>query len=719
MKKNHICFLFCLLTLSFLSINVLANPDVELLRKRFTAQMLESGVRADYVRQLLNTANEDGTWPGINYEDTSRIAFQHSTHLANMLHLSKAYKKPGSVFKGNKKVKKTLLAALDFWLANDFICENWWNNQIGTPNTMVAILLIMDKELSNTQVQKMLPIIGRAHLLASGARPSGDRIKIAGILAKYALFKRDTKLVEEVLQVIEGEIKFATGRGMQYDYSFHHREDRVNNTMSYGTGYADAFAEWAANVSDTRYRFSDKSITLLIDYYLDGICKQMVYGRTTDTGVMNRDIARPGEAQLFSAYTPERLLSSSDYRKAELEQIIKARKGEPFLASSYANFFWQAEHFVYQRPHYYTSVRMYSTRNANMEEPYNGEGLTNHFRGDGTNYISVKGDEYNNLTPVYDWRKIPGTTCMQQELMPSENEIQKYGLSSFVGGVTNNMFGAVVFDFKSPHNPLSAKKSWFFFNSEYVCLGAGIKSSTNNPVATTLNQCRLRGKVMVKSPEGVNTVLKGNRLLEDVSWIHHDSVGYIFPVKQKINLFNQTATGSWYQANRQTRISKEEVHEDVFKLWIDHGAYLANASYAYIVMPGTDLKTLSASASNLAVEIVSNTPEIQAVKHHAERLAYVVFYRSGVVKFSDKLIIGMDSPGMLMLRYDTNERIQELVVSDPSRNLGKIHLTVNQKITRQDSACTTTWQEGRGITEIAIELPQTVYAGKSVVVFSE
>lgn len=714
MKNNHAFFLFCLFSLSLLSVQVSANPDIELLRKRFTTQLLEPGINAVHVQQLLDTANEDGTWPGIDYKDVSRIAFQHSEHLGNMLQLSRAYKKQGSAFKGNKKVKKTLLLALDFWLAHDFICENWWNNQIGTPNTMVSILLIMDKELSANQVQKMLPIIGRAHLTASGARPSGDRIKIAGILAKSALFRHDTKQVEETLQVIEGEIKFATGRGMQYDYSFHHREDRVNNTMSYGTGYADAFAEWAANVADTRYRFSDKSIRLLIDYYLDGICKQMVYGRTTDTGVMNRDIARPHEGQLFSVLTPERLLLSADYRKFELEQIIKARKGEPFSAPLYAKFFWQTEHFVYQRAGFYTSVRMYSTRNANMEEPYNGEGLTNHFRGDGTNYISVKGDEYTKLAPVYDWMKIPGATIMQQETMPSEGEIQKYGLTDFVGGVTNGLFGAAVFDFKSPHTPLSAKKSWFFFDREYVCLGAGIKSSTNNPVATTLNQCRLRGNITVKNTNGVTTLAKGEQLPESVNWIHHDSVGYIFPTNQKVTLFNETATGSWFRISRQTSTSKEEVSEDVFKLWIDHGTRLSNASYEYIVVPGVDAGTLATYTANPQVQIVCNTPDMQAVKHNGKHLAYAVFYRNGEINFSDNLNLKMDSPGMIMIQCDDKGSIKEIAVSDPSRKLGKIHFSVNQKLTKQNDVFKTNWNDAKKITEITVELPQAIYAGKSV-----
>ena len=94
-----------------------------------------------------------------------------------------------------------------------------------------------------------------------------------------------------------------------------------------------------------------------------------------------------------------------------------------------------------------------------MEEPYNGEGLTNHYRADGANYISVDGNEYFDFAPVCNFRKIPGTTVVQADTMPNENQIQKDGLTDFVGGVTDGLFGAAVFDFKSPHNPLSAKKS--------------------------------------------------------------------------------------------------------------------------------------------------------------------------------------------------------------------------------------------------------------------
>lgn len=113
-------------------------------------------------------------------------------------------------------------------------------------------------------------------------------------------------------------MKFSTGeRGIQQDFSFHHRPDRVNNTDSYGYGkFANAYGEWSWYVADTKYKFSKEKMNLLVDYYLDGIYKQMVYGVYEDVGVRNRDVTskRNGVAPKGTLEI-ERILISTDYRK--------------------------------------------------------------------------------------------------------------------------------------------------------------------------------------------------------------------------------------------------------------------------------------------------------------------------------------------------------------------------------------------------------------------
>lgn len=692
-----------------------ATSDVELLRQKVISVLLLPAVNEANAREVMANIRADGTWPDINYQDVSNTGFQHRIHLNNLIELSRAYKKKGSKLKGDPKLKKVIYSALDYWLANNFICENWWWNQIGTPNALVSMLLIMDQDLTKDQIAKTLPMVGRANLNATGARPSGDRIKIAGILAKTLLFNHDEAQFGEVIKVIEGEIKFATGRGMQYDYSFHHREDRVNNTLSYGTGYADAFAEWAAFVAGTKYQFSFPALQQLTDYYLDGICKMMIYGKFTDPGAMNRDITRSDSQRVFGTETPERLLAASGYRKKELEDIIKIRRGEAQSTLAFSMFYWQSEHFTFQRPGFFTSVRMYSNRDYNMEMPYNGEGLMNHHRGDGTNYISRTGDEYYDLAPVNDWQKIPGTTVVQKPELPSEKEIQKKGLTDFVGAVTDGIYGAVAFDFKSPHDPLEAKKSWFFFDKEYVCLGTGINSDSPFPVATTINQCLLKSDVIVRSNNQTSKLTKGMHELSDVQWIFHDGIAYLFPQPVGLNATNQVEKGSWYKINHQSDSPREEVSKEVFKIWFNHGVKPENASYQYIVVPSTTELEMAKYSNKHKNEILSNTTAMQAVKNLDSNICEVVFYQSGALQISNDLKIEIDSPGLVMVKTE-GSAITGISVADPTRRLGKIHLTVNQKVGNKGDNYKSLWNSEKGISEIAIDLPQTVYAGKSVTI---
>ena len=459
---------------------VMSKSDLDLIRDRVVMELMKPGVDDRRIETLITTIDDDGTWPGINYKDVSRTGFEHRNHYAHMIALARAYKSQSSKFYEKKNVKKTVEPALANWVDNDYICENWWHNQIGTTNGLVTLMLIMGDELPDDLVEKAQPIIKRAHIDAPGARPGGDRIKIAGIQAKNMLFLREAETFNEVIRVIESEIKFvdwvgatygygyrkiptgfsnrmAGGRGIQYDNSFHHRVDGVNNTLSYGLGYADAFVEWAVYTLGTKYVFSDEKLEQLIDYYLDGICKTAIYGKYPDPGAKNRSISRKGALGAYSAKTAEKLLLTSNYRREELQEIVDIRNKNLKASTSHATFYWHSEHFSFQRPDFFTSVRMYSSRTHNMENPYNSEGLLNHHRGDGTNHISIAGDEYFDIAPVYDYQKIPGATIMQKPLMPSEKEIQKLGQMDFVGATTDGRYAAVGFDFKSPHDLVEVK----------------------------------------------------------------------------------------------------------------------------------------------------------------------------------------------------------------------------------------------------------------------
>ncbi len=257
------------------------QSDILIIKERVIKELLLPEVRDSKINSLIEKFKEDGTWSDIDYEDYTREGFRHREHAANILTLARAYKNKSSAYYKNENVKQTIEIALKNWVDNDYFAKNWHANQIAVPNYLVSIMLILGDELPRDLIEKVQPIIGRAHLNSSGARPGGDRIKIAGILAKNLLFLGDYKQFNEVIRVIESEIKFVNwigmqfgytfrndrvglgvkatyGRGIQYDNSFHHRTDGVNNTLSYGLGYANAFIEWAVYTRGTTYSFSDK-----------------------------------------------------------------------------------------------------------------------------------------------------------------------------------------------------------------------------------------------------------------------------------------------------------------------------------------------------------------------------------------------------------------------------------------------------------------------------
>jgi chondroitin AC lyase len=727
MKKINYSFIILLFTCLFANAQ---NKDLAIIRERITNDLIINKPSDKKVESDLAKMKADGSFNDINYSDLSRTAsFPQGRHTYELSNLAIAYKNKTSSYYHSQKVKDAIISGLNFWVQNDFVGENWHDNQITTPTYLMNTMLAIGDELPRELVEKLQPIIGRANMKATGARPSGDRIVIAGVLAKNLLFNKNEKLFDSIINIIQNEMKFSTGeRGIQQDLSFHHRVDRVNNTDSYGyVKFANVYGEWSNYVYGTKYQFSNNKIHLLVDYYLDGIYKQMVYGVYEDVSVRNRDVSnKKGAFEAKGTLEIERLLKITDYRKNELEEIIKLRKGESKPSLSFAKFFWQSEHFVFQRPNFYTSVRMFSTRNQNMEQPYNGPGKTTHHRADGTNYLVLKGDEYHNIWAAYDWQKISGTTIMQKPSLPGTDEIQKEGLTSFVGAVTDGLYGAVAFDFKSPHDLLEAKKSWFFFDEEYVCLGSAIKPKKSLPVVTTINQVLLKSDVSIMQ-NGIKKILpKGNRALDNVKWVYQDKIGYLFPEPTSIHISNQTETGRWSDITDQKNISNALVSTDIFKLYFDHGDKINETdiygnrimeqypSYQYIVVPDiTEQKLNETSNNNHNIKILANTPTIQGVLQTKLGIIQLAFYKAGEVTIGKGQSIRMDSQGMAMLKMDGN-KVKELTVSDPSRALTRINITLPNiyNVKKEGISCIPDIKNNK--TLILIDLPQGVYASTSV-----
>jgi chondroitin AC lyase len=691
-----------------------AESDLEILRKKVIAELLDQKVDQVKVTELMSTFREDGTWPNINYVDVSRIGYEHVRHLSNIQVLCSAYKVTASPFNGDKQLLEIIHRSLKYWVDNDFIAANWHSNEISNPQTLTDILLLMDGDLEETLKAKVVLLAGRANIDAWGARPGGDLIKIAGIMAELALFNRDETALKTAIDAMTRQVKITNGLGIKADLGFHHRVDRVTSILTYGTNYASTFTDWAFLFSGTHFSFPSEATKLLVDYYLDGISKSMVYAWYKAPGLINRDMSRKGDLAPVSDEIPRKLAMITDYRKPELENIVRIRNGEQKPNLTYNKFFWHSEYAIHQRPTFYASVRMFSDRNYTMEFPHNMESLKHHHYADGANFISVTGKEYFDIFPVWDWQKIPGTTVVQRPSLPSYTEIVKKGLTSFAGAVSDGTYGAAAFDFESPLDPLKAKKAWFFFDQEYVCLGAGIHSTSDFTVTTTLNQCLLNSEVIAKANQTKSTLSKGEHQLNQTEWVLHDGIAYVFPNPATIFLNNKTYSGSWHDIVSTTRkLSSDNETKEVFSLWIDHGKQPQNASYEYIVAPGTTGTDPSLVASK--VKILMNTPQIQAVHQLELDIAQIVFYELGTLTLNNGLKLTANNPGMVMIRCKGQD-IDQISVADPSRQLKTFKLSVSARFSGTGANWKTFWNKQTNSSELTFDLPSGDYAGESMTI---
>lgn len=132
------------------------------------------------------------------------------------------------------------------------------------------------------------------------------------------------------------------------------------------------------------------------------------------------------------------------------------------------------------------------------------------------------------------------------------------------------------------------------------------------------------------------------------------------------------------------------------------------------MVPGVDEKELKETGiNNRDIEILSNTSEIQAVKNNKLEICQATFYKSGELEISENLKIRMDSQGMAMVKFREN-KIDELTVADPSRKLSRILITIPGIYQSKGNDFKTFPNNNQNNTFIVVDLPQGVYAGKSV-----
>ncbi|MGD0091548.1 MAG: polysaccharide lyase beta-sandwich domain-containing protein, partial [Planctomycetota bacterium] len=140
--------------------------------------------------------------------------------------------------------------------------------------------------------------------------------------------------------------------------------------------------------------------------------------------------------------------------------------------------------------------------------------------------------------------------------------------------------------------------------------------------------------------------------------------------------------------------------------WIDHGAKPEAAAYEYAVVPGVEEEAFQTWISRKAVEVLHNTPELQAVRHKESGVLGAAFYKPGRLEASPS--VAVDKP-CLVLAVKQKGAVR-IAVSNPENQPLQAEVLVELPLQGEGVA----HPDGKS-SRILFDLPAGTDAGKSVV----
>ena len=461
----------------------------------------------------------------------------------------------------------------------------------------------------------------------------------------------------------------------------------------------------------------------------------------------------------------------------------------PEDTGTYAQMRYGNDRAVQHTANYTVGLAMSSRRIA-THESINGANRYGFYTGDGAVYVyndttDVTYDQYGSLYNRYaNMYRVPGTT--EENSTTRKPVSQKFAYypgmtytssgwvqatnkdgvdaGAFVGGVElNGQYIAAAMDFEAYSwssaestveknhaknavernnikqvitSDLTAKKSYFMFDDEIVCVGSDIDFSTrSNSVYTYVDNRELLEKTTVDgvTTYGTDDILVDGVLLEKVNsfttkkytdpkWVYAENFGgYVFPKGGNVTLkkayressadgddtndsFNDYTLGASAQNGKHSFL----------EIWVDHGSKPVNGSYSYVMLPGKTPEETQGYSKSSDISIVKNTTSLHVVKENTLGITAMVFWKAGT--YGD---ITVDKPMIVMVQE--KDGMYTITASDPTQELTSGTITINRNLHTWDTDSKITvsgttkktlkinFSGSRGrtfVAEFAIEAPQ-------------
>jgi hyaluronate lyase len=681
------------------------------------------------LNSIANSANSN--WSSMDKSPTRTFLWSDLASTTISIHINYSYQRlrsmalayatPGCSLHGDPTLLADTLDALDWMYANRYnetktIYNNWYDFEIGAPIQLVDIAVLLYDQLSPMQIGNYMGAVEKFTPSATTQAPGGTsgsftgsnrmlKIRIVGV--RGCVVKDAVKLGAARDALSELFVYVTTGDGFYQDGSF---IQHVNHpyTAAYGNGLLASIAPVMNWLSGSTWVVTDPMQSNVFSWVFDSY-EPIIYNGAALDLVRGREAGRAGDPQGSGHSIMDSVLQIAQFappaESLRMKRMIKEWalndtvrdfvSGRPLSTLTLAKnlmadnnivrrgelidhfTFPEMDRVVHLGKGYCFGLSLCSTRIANFES-INGNNLRGWFTGDGmtTLYnadLNQFGDDTNCTIDAY---RLPGVTAdvthsklpnVEASIGPRAQGESTLSPHSWAGGATLGNFGVAGMQFRGVDVTLTGKKSWFMFDDEIVCLGAGITSTDARPIETTVENRKINGgNILTVNGTAKSTALGWSEAMAATSWAHlqgnvsGSDIGYYFPTAPTIHALRESrsASPSEIDVNASTTVETR----NFLRLGFEHGSNPSSTTYQYVLLPGRSATRTGNYAAAPHITVLNNNANVQAVRENTLGITAANFWTDNTYTYGG---ITSNKKASVLVRDDGP--FIDVSVSDPTQ----------------------------------------------------
>lgn len=433
--------------------------DMEVVKSRMLAGLVpskESEPAAITAAQgLAATLQPNGTWPDIDYREFRRASWPMVGHLVRVSSMAAAWR-GGSSTSSDPKFASLLAGtklALELWLKNDWKNPNWYDNEIGVPNQMGNIGLLLQPALSTADASKMEEIMSRADWKGSGtvANPrwtGANLLDMLRIQIRRGLFANSSSLVGQGFARSFAAVVHShqSEDSIMVDNSFHQHGPQLL-AAAYGAVFTSDILDLACTSAGTAFQMPAPAIQIFEGLVLDGQARMSRAG-SWDWQVHGRGISI--DSGMAIGFATDQLRTFADqvspHRAEEWRAFahrIDSDDASDAAALTGNRGFWSSDYMSHGQRDFLFTIHMFSARTI-PAACVNDQGKLDRHLSDGGTALYKTGHEYDGVFPCWNWTRPPGTTVATAAASPSCGNAKHRTSATFVGSASDGTHGVAV-----------------------------------------------------------------------------------------------------------------------------------------------------------------------------------------------------------------------------------------------------------------------------------